>query len=609
MESTAQALRAYVGAFVDELALCGVTDVVVCPGSRSTPLAMLVREHPKLKTWMHLDERSAAFFGLGISKATRRPAAVVCTSGTAAANFLPAVVEAKYGQTPLLVLTADRPQELRDVGALQTIDQVRLYGTHSKRFEEMLLPESTPIAVRHARQVADRAVATALASPPGPVHLNFPFREPLIPARAEGSEGRGSGSRQTAFAEPFESMPGLDIGGVVRTVMSTARGLVVCGAIEGSPWRSEDDDLTFATFGLARKYRVPILADGLSPFRANAGVEDTVIDRFDAFLRDEATAASLAFDYVLRIGAMPVSKPLQQFLDRNLGATQMLVAEGGAWPDPGRSATEIAWGNGLKSSYLHDVVESYERWAMDDGVPLAGGEERHAWLDAWRSANETAAVAIESELARYERMTEPLVFRRLAELVPEDAIVFAGNSMPVRDLDSFWPASTKKVRFLANRGASGIDGVVSTALGVAAASGKPTVLVLGDISLYHDMNGLFAAKRHAINATVIVLNNDGGAIFSFLPQADQGEHFEELFGTPHGLDFRHTAALYGLEYACPETPDDFDAAVARSLKSTGVSLIEVRTDRAENLALHRDIWAKVAEALARDRERAAGEAS
>jgi 2-succinyl-5-enolpyruvyl-6-hydroxy-3-cyclohexene-1-carboxylate synthase len=205
-------------------------------------------------------------------------------------------------------------------------------------------------------------------------------------------------------------------------------------------------------------------------------------------------------------------------------------------------------------------------------------------------------------------MTEPLVFRRLAELVPEDAIVFAGNSMPVRDLDSFWPASTKKVRFLANRGASGIDGVVSTALGVAAASGKPTVLVLGDISLYHDMNGLFAAKRHAINATVIVLNNDGGAIFSFLPQADQGEHFEELFGTPHGLDFRHTAALYGLEYACPETPEDFDAAVARSLKSTGVSLIEVRTDRAENLALHRDIWAKVAEALAGERARAGGEA-
>jgi 2-succinyl-5-enolpyruvyl-6-hydroxy-3-cyclohexene-1-carboxylate synthase len=609
MESTAQALRAYVGAFVDEMALCGVTDVVVCPGSRSTPLAMLVREHPKLKTWMHLDERSAAFFALGISKATRRPVAVLCTSGTAAANFMPAVVEAKYGQTPLLVLTADRPQELRDVGALQTIDQVRLYGSHAKRFEEMLLPEATPLAVRHARQVADRAVATALSSPPGPVHLNFPFREPLIPAPAEVSERRANGSRQTAFADPLESLPGLDIGGVVRTVMSSARGLVVCGAIEGSAWCREDDDLTFATFDLARRYRVPILADGLSPFRANAGVEETVIDRFDAFLRDEETAASLTFDYVLRIGAMPVSKPLQQFLDRNLGATQMLVAEGGTWPDPGRSATEIAWGNGLISASLHDIVESLERWALEDGIALASSEEREAWLDAWRNANETASVVIESELARCDKMTEPLVFRRLAELVPEDAIVFAGNSMPVRDLDSFWPASTKKVRFLASRGASGIDGVVSTALGVAAASGKPTVLVLGDISLYHDMNGLFAAKRHQINATVIVINNDGGAIFSFLPQAEQREHFEELFGTPHGLDFAHAAALYDLEYARPETPDDFDAAVMESLRSPGVSLIEVRGDRVENLALHRDIWAKVADALAREREKAAAETS
>jgi 2-succinyl-5-enolpyruvyl-6-hydroxy-3-cyclohexene-1-carboxylate synthase len=194
-------------------------------------------------------------------------------------------------------------------------------------------------------------------------------------------------------------------------------------------------------------------------------------------------------------------------------------------------------------------------------------------------------------------MSEPLVFRRLSDLVPENAIVFAGNSMPVRDLDSFWPAGTKRVRFMANRGASGIDGVVSTALGVAAASTEPVVLVLGDISLYHDMNGLLAARRHNLNATIIVINNDGGGIFSFLPQAERVEHFEELFGTPHGLDFRHTAELYGLDYCLAMTPDDFDAAVMHSLRTEGVSLIEVRTDRDENLALHRKIWADVAAAL------------
>jgi 2-succinyl-5-enolpyruvyl-6-hydroxy-3-cyclohexene-1-carboxylate synthase len=232
----------------------------------------------------------------------------------------------------------------------------------------------------------------------------------------------------------------------------------------------------------------------------------------------------------------------------------------------------------------------------------ARGAEFVAWAAEWRQANRCAGQAIEEALGRSTKLTEPLVFRRLADLVPDGTTVFAGNSMPVRDLDSFWPASTKKVRFLANRGASGIDGVVSTALGVAAASPDPVVLVLGDISLYHDMNGLFAAKRHGLNATIIVLNNDGGAIFSFLPQAEQGEHFEELFGTPHGLDFKHTAALYGLDYTLTETPDGFDAAVTKSLKTAGVALIEVRTNREENLAFHRQIWSQVSEALARDRE-------
>jgi 2-succinyl-5-enolpyruvyl-6-hydroxy-3-cyclohexene-1-carboxylate synthase len=331
-----------------------------------------------------------------------------------------------------------------------------------------------------------------------------------------------------------------------------------------------------------------------------------VIDRYDAFLRDEATAASLAFDYIVRIGALPTSKPLQQFIERNSEAVQIVVTPAETWVDPARTATHIGWGAGLQAmGLIEQVAEAYGEADHGPGEgPGPGAREQRAWLDAWRRANETAAAVIESEIGGCGKLTEPLVFRRLAELVPEDSVVFAGNSMPVRDLDSFWPASAKRLRFLANRGASGIDGVVSTALGVAAASGQPTVLVLGDISLYHDMNGLFAAKRHGINATIVVINNDGGAIFSFLPQAEQGEHFEELFGTPHGLTFEHAAALYGLDYACPQSPEEFDAAVARSLASAGVTLIEVRTDRAENLAVHRDIWSKVSEALAREREKA-----
>jgi 2-succinyl-5-enolpyruvyl-6-hydroxy-3-cyclohexene-1-carboxylate synthase len=575
-DAAALALRAYVGAFVDELARCGVRDVCVCPGSRSAPLAVLLLEHPRIKVWTHLDERSASYFALGMAKATGRPVAVLCTSGTAAANFMPAVAEAHNAQAPLLLLTADRPQELRDVGALQTIDQVRLYGSHAKWAAEMLLPEATDMAVRHARYAADRAVATALSVPMGPVHLNFPFREPLLPAPPDGQHFPAEGAPQTRVTPV--PLPQLDATAIIEHLGASRRPLVVLGPAEVERVSCLDE--------LVRA-GIPVLADAFSQARCQSPSAG-VIDRFDAFLRDEDTAAALAFDCALRVGALPVSKPLQQFLDRNVGAAQAVMSPPGAWPDPSHSATEVVWLAGDPS-------------AAGDGAAAA---DRAAWLGLWQRANATAAAAIESALAASARMSEPLVFRRLADLVPEDSIVFAGNSMPVRDLDSFWPASPKRVRFLANRGASGIDGVVSTALGAAAASqGKRVVLVIGDLSLYHDMNGLLAARRHGLSATVVLINNDGGGIFSFLPQHDRRQDFEELFGTPHGLDFRHAADLYGLSYAAAGTPAEFDAAVHRSLDGEGVDLVEVRTDREENLALHRRIWADVSAALARERVR------
>jgi 2-succinyl-5-enolpyruvyl-6-hydroxy-3-cyclohexene-1-carboxylate synthase len=582
-DPAALALRAYVGAFVDEMALAGVTDVVICPGSRSTPLAIILREHPDIRVWTHLDERSAAFFALGMARARRRPAAVLCTSGTAAANFTPAVVEAHFGQAPLLVLTADRPEELRGVGALQTIDQVRMYGSHAKWCAEMLLPEETPVAVRHARSTASRAVATAMAAPMGPVHLNFPFREPLIPAppgldAAAFENGRPQVSILQARQEPSAS----DIAFLADRLGPLTRGLIVCGPLDEPAFPE-------AVMALAEQLRCPVLADALSQVRCGRHIDARVIDCFDAFLRDEQAIERLAPDYVIRFGATPVSKPLTQFLDRNSDALQIVVAGEGTWTDQGRSASQFVFAD--PSAFCEALLRA---------VPEAGDDpETQSWLDCWQSFNKAASCVLGDALDNADQMTEPLVFRRLAELLPDDVIVFAGNSMPVRDLDSFFPASPRQIRFLGNRGASGIDGVVSTALGVAAVSGSPLVLVIGDISLYHDMNGLLAAQRHGLNATIIVLNNDGGGIFSFLPQADKGDHFEELFGTPHGLDFRHTAALYGLDYSLTATPSDFDAAVAQSLEAEGVSLIEVRTGRDENLVFHRTLWGSAAAAIRR----------
>jgi 2-succinyl-5-enolpyruvyl-6-hydroxy-3-cyclohexene-1-carboxylate synthase len=595
-DSTGVALRVYAGAFVDELALAGVRDVCICPGSRSTPLAMLLREHPSIRVWTHLDERSAGFFALGMAKAAQRAVAVLCTSGTAAANFMPAVAEAHNAGVPLIVLTADRPQELRDVGALQTIDQVRLYGSHAKWAVEMLLPEATEEAARHARYAADRSVATALSAPMGPVHLNFPFREPLVPAPAPETSRSAPAKPQTTVEPRGRYFRQVDVEDLATRLRTATRGLIVAGPAESA---KDAEELEHFRRGFAAGRGLPILADVLSQVRCGPVFHDCVIDRFDAFLRSPEIAELLRFDYVLRIGNMPVSKPLQQFLDRNRGAVQIVVGSYGSWPDTTQTATHLGWGDGwlgTESVKILDALWDRKRRGMPLEDPYAA--QRQAWLDTWRRINAVTGEAIESSLGASDCMSEPLVFRRLADLVPEDSIVFAGNSMPVRDLDSFWPASTRRVRFMANRGASGIDGVVSTALGAAAASpDRRLVLVIGDISLYHDMNGLLAARRHNLNATIVLLNNDGGGIFSFLPQAEQGEHFEELFGTPHGLDFRHAARMYGLDYSLTATRDEFDDAVVRSFQREGVALIEVRTDRNENLALHRKIWADVSAAL------------
>ncbi len=584
----AEALQAYVGAFVDELARAGVTDVCVCPGSRSTPLALMFRRQKAIRVWMHLDERSAGFFALGMAKALRRPVALLSTSGTAAVNFGPAVVEARYGRVPLLVLTADRPPELRGVGATQTIDQLRLYGPHAKWSEELLLPEATPEAIRYVRAIADRAVSTAQSEPAGPVHLNFPFREPLIPSSqgtvdVADAEANGLASPQTSVTRAKRRPIDSEVATLAGRLRETPRGLIVCGP---------QDDAAFpaAATRLARDLAYPLLADVLSQVRCGPHAGANLIDSFDAFLRDEAILTGLAPEVVIRFGATPVSKPMSQFLERNPQALQIVVDEGEAWTDPQRTTGQFFYADPV--AFCEAISDSVRRHRGGHD-----GTQSSEWLTLWHRLNEVTTTALDTAMDGAGGVSEPAVFRRLARLLPDDSLVYAGNSMPVRDLDTFFPASQRPVRFLANRGASGIDGVVSAALGAAAVSPRPVVLVIGDLSLYYDMNGLLAARRHHLNATIILINNDGGGIFSFLPQAGRADHFEELFGTPHGLDFRHAAQMYGLDYALARSPDEFDSAVRRSIANDGVSLIEVRTDRDENVAVHRNIWAQVSQAL------------
>jgi 2-succinyl-5-enolpyruvyl-6-hydroxy-3-cyclohexene-1-carboxylate synthase len=541
--SATDAAHGWLRELAAEAATLGVRHVCICPGSRSTPVALAFARQSAFRVWMHLDERSAAYFALGLGKATRMPAAVICTSGTAAANLAPAVVEAFHAGVPLLLLTADRPPEVRGWGAAQTIDQVRLYGHQVKWFAEA--------GPSGAAAMARRAVATALAPFPGPVHINIPLREPLLP------------SVEMAPAEVAEVRPAPRAAGSVQVppLPDTDRGLIVCGPLEDPAAAAP-----IAELGTALGW--PVAADPLSQVRCGPHHCDVILDSYDSYLRDPGIASSLAPEAVLRFGGPPTSKVLGELARR---APRTIVVDPG-WRDPDLTAEVIACDPAGAARALR-----IRRPPTD-------------WMARWQRADAAARGAV-----NLDRLTEYAIFPLLGELLPDGAALTAGNSMPVRDMDGFLPGMAKTLRAFANRGTNGIDGVVSTALGIAAAG--PTALVIGDISFYHDMNGLLAAKRYALPLLIVLVQNDGGGIFSYLPQASlpRGE-YERLFGTPHGLDFSHAAALYDLPYRRAESIRAFRATVSEWLSERGPQIVEVPSDRDRSLEEHRAVWAAAARA-------------
>jgi len=584
-------------AFVDELVRAGMRDVVVCPGSRSTPLALALRTHPEMRVRVLPDERAASFFALGLARASRRATGVLVTSGTAAANLLPAAVEATLGRVPLVLLTADRPPELRDRGAPQAIDQGRLFGVHAKWDAELPLLDGTPETRRHVRSVAGRAVATALAGPAGAVHLNIPFREPLIPdgdlrplAPADGKRTRPftdvlSGPR-TLAASPVADLAG--------RLAGARRGLIVAGP--------QDDPALPATLArLADATGFPILADPLSGTRCGPHDRSHVIARSDLLCRPGAWREAHRPDLVIRFGAIPTSRPLLALL-QDAAPDQLVVDGDGGYREPALLPTTFVHADAaITAAALADAISGKNR------APEAASPSGNAWRDGWLAADRAADVALRAWLAGVESRGEAFEgapFAHLGELLPDGAILWAGSSMPVRDLDAWLPGSTRAIRPLANRGANGIDGVVSSALGAAAAGVGHVALVVGDLSFLHDLNALAAAKLHGLAATIVLVNNDGGGIFSFLPQARADapgaglpEHYEELFGTPHGIDFGPIVKALGGTHR-PVGARGLRTALAESLVATGVSVLELRTERARNVELHREAAAAVAAALA-----------
>ncbi len=554
-------------AFVDELARCGVREACTSPGSRSSPLVLALVRDGRLRCWSHIDERCSGFFALGAAKAAGRPVAITCTSGTAAANLAPAVIEAWEARVPLIVLTADRPPELRDVGAGQAIDQIKLFGDAAKWFFEVGTHDATPARMRWMRMLACRAVWTAVEGRPGPVHLNIALREPLVPPAELPPDSCGPHAPRSG-GRPWllRSTPGCDAAAAGRALAVLARDahrpLVVAGRCEPG---------LEAIAPACERLGWPLLADPLSGAR-RAGA---AVAHYDLLLRSASFCDAQRPDLVIRCGDLPTSKPLRAWLD-GLGeeVTQLGFDPQSSWHDPSGSLALV-----LAADAAATLV------ATASHAPRADP----AWLASWRDADARAAAAIDGVLG--DELSEPRVARELGARLPASATLFVASSMPVRDVEGYTAVRDDPPRVLCNRGSNGIDGTVSSAFGAAAVAEGPVILLIGDVALAHDVGGLLAARRLGLSLTIVLLHNDGGGIFEFLPVAGERDAFEEHIATPHGLDYAHAAALYGCAYERVDTVDALRDALDRELAAPGTAIVEVRTERVANLALHRALAA------------------
>jgi 2-succinyl-5-enolpyruvyl-6-hydroxy-3-cyclohexene-1-carboxylate synthase len=601
-------------AFVDELARCGMRMACTSPGSRCAPLVLTLARERRIECHSHIDERCAGFFALGAAKASGMPVAVACTSGTAAAELLPAAIEAREARVPLLLLTADRPPELRGNGAGQAIDQLKIFGDAAKWFFEVGTHDATPERLRWIRTLACRAYWTAREGRPGVVHLNFPLREPLVTDEALPADETGrAGGRPYVRRAPTPAVGETRLG---ELVAESRRGVVVAGRHE------RETPLGIAAAAFCETIGWPLLADPLSRARRGAAA----IAHYDALLRDEAFAASHRPDFVLRVGDLPVSKPLRTWLAGLGDIRQVALDPEGVWQDPASVLSDsLALEPAAAFTELTASIALPNQPASGDGRDDPERPPLHPadpdWAASWRSADERAAEAILRVLDG-DGLDEPSLAAELGVLLSEEATLFVASSMPVRDIETFWPARADPPRVLCNRGANGIDGTVSSAFGAAAAGNGPVVLLIGDVALAHDSGGLLAATRLGLKLTIVLLDNDGGGIFDFLPVSraemareddrepraaanaraepsagDRDDVYTRHVATPTGLDFGQVAALYGFAHEPVDTLPALRTALERALApQTGPTLIHVRSDRAANVSLHNEVWSSIATA-------------
>ena len=620
---------------METLVRLGLRQVVVCPGSRSTPLTCAAASHPQIEAIPVLDERSAAFFALGLARQSGQAIALICTSGTAGANFYPAVIEAHISRVPLLILTADRPPELRDCNAGQAIDQQKLYGTYVNWYAEMAIPDGTTAQLAYARQTMVAAWERSHFPIPGPVHLNCPFRAPLAPIaqptlqaifQPSSPEAKHTAletiastfdaerffaairpSRFTSVSTQLDAAPstlahssGMTsaqsfgtpwLHPLLKEWRESDRGLIIVGPVQ--PHRAEAYCQIVAQ--LSRYLGYPVLAEGLSPLRNFGHLNSSLISTYDALLRHPHQAQALAPEVVIRLGDMPTSKILRQWLaavdprqwvidpsDRNLdpthGRTQFVRC---SIEHLGEALIHYASASGNQSHQTPEDLGPLPTLPTSPSSPSVFAKE-------WSVAEQVMRDRIDHTFEHLDELIEAKISWFLARHLPEGTPVFISNSMPVRDVEWFWGVSDRHLHPYFNRGANGIDGIVSTALGVAH-DNQPTVLLTGDLALLHDTNGLLQRRMLKGHLTIVLVNNSGGGIFEMLPIAQFDPPFERFFATPQDVDFQQLCVPYGVEYQSIQSWEQL-AQCLYTLPTEGIRVLELKCDRKRDMQWRRTFF-------------------
>lgn len=566
-------MNEYIATLVDEFAQLGITHAVFSPGSRSTTMAMLFREHGDFETYMNIDERSAGFMALGIAKAHRKPVILVCTSGSAVAHYMPAVLEAQYSGVPLIILSADRPHTLQHVGAPQTVDQQKLFGTAVNYYEELAVPQQDHYYT-YPRLVARKAYMKAMDVKRGPVHINVPLFEPLVPELDKKHFDCG----RLPFSVVGGTIQPSDVHAMYDLLKNT-KVLILAGP---SAYPNDIESI----LALSYMFNAPILGDPLSNMRSVR--DERVVTSYDAVLTQEAYRDVLQPDCILQIGQMVVSKRVQQWVASMQHTPIISVSPTMDYTNPAGNTTLFV------QSTPQDLVAALkigipELHAMENEGYAEGAYEEldtadNGYLATWIHADEVGRKQLDT-VGREQELFEGRTIHLLQELLPQHSQIVVANSMSIRDMDYFWSGNRHSAIIYGNRGVNGIDGTVSTALGIAT-NGMPTVLLTGDLTFFHDLNGLAVAKTHPLNLTIIVHNNDGGGIFEYLPQKGT-PHFDYLFSTAQGLDYSGLATLYGIDFVRVASNDELKNALQNYVGTMGVHVIEIPTSKERSRELHK----------------------